>query len=295
VDAVAMFLRSREAIGCTAATLRTYRVELAWFLRTIGSGRLADLTTEAVERVLVDRRTQVRPISAHRTYRTLRTFCRWCARTGRIPGDPMAGIRMRTPKTLPRVPTDDDVRALLAACPATLEGRRNRLLIALAADSGLRKEELRHLRIADVDAATRQIRIVAGKGQKDGVGFFGETTASMLRVWLAVHPDPRPLSFLFVTRAGQLLGVYGIVRILHRLSNRARLAQKVGPHALRHYAATALLRLTGDLELTRRVLRHETLAMTLRYAVLAQTEIAARYQAGSPLDHLSARSRRSVP
>ncbi len=185
-EAVVMFLRSREAIGCTAATLRTYHAEMAWFLRAVGSPHLADLTTGTIERILADRRTRVRPVSAHRTYRTLRTFCRWCARTGRLPADPMAGIRMRAPRTLPRVPTDDDVRALLAVCPPTPEGRRNRLLIALAADSGLRKEELRCLRVANLDPATRQIRVVAGKGQKDGVGFFGETTASVLRAWLAV-------------------------------------------------------------------------------------------------------------
>jgi integrase len=48
------------------------------------------------------------------------------------------------------------------------------------------------------------------------------------------------------------------------LSKRAGLSVKVGPHALRHYAATAILRRTGDLELVRRVLRHETLTMALR-------------------------------
>jgi site-specific recombinase XerC len=58
-------------------------------------------------------------------------------------------------------------------------------------------------------------------------------------------------------------------------------------HALRHYAATSLLRRTGDLELVRRVLRYESLAMTLRYAVLTQTEVAAKFLHASPLDHLS--------
>src|SRR5207245_1487242 len=77
-----------------------------------------------------------------------------------------------------------------------------------------------------------------------------------------------------------------ITHILHRLSRRADLEQKVGPHALRHYAATSLLRRTGDLELVRRVLRHESLTMTLRYAVLTQTEVAAKFLHASPLDHL---------
>lgn len=291
-----MFLRSREAMGCTAATLRAYRAELVSIGHAIGvDTTLADLTTDAIERMLADRRARVKAISAHRTYRALRTFCRWCVRTGRMAADPMAGMRMRLPKPLPRVPSDEDVQALLAACPATLQGRRNRLLIALAADSALRKEELRRLRIGDVDSAVRRIRIVAGKGQKDGVGFFGEATASILRAWLAVHPDPRPASFVFVTGQGQPLGACAFVQILYRLSRRAGLARKIGPHALRHYAATALLCRTDDLELVRQVLRHETLAMTLRYAVLTQTDIATRFQAGSPMDHLPVRSRRSVP
>ena len=291
-EAVAMFLRSREAIGCTAATLRTYRTDLSWICCALRSETLDGLTAAAAEGLLAERRTEVQPISAHRTYRTLRTFCRWCARTGRLPTDPLVGIRMRVPKTLPRVPTNEDVSALLAACAPTFQGRRNRLLVALAADSGLRKEELRHLRVTDLDPSTRCIRVVAGKGQKDRVGFFGDATASILRAWLAVHPDPRPPAFLFVTRRGRALAPYAFTLILYRLSARAGLPRKIGTHALRHYAATAILRNTGDLELTRRVLGHETLAMTLRYVALAQTEIAARYHLASPLDRLSATSRR---
>jgi site-specific recombinase XerC len=178
------------------------------------------------------------------------------------------------------------VRALLGACTKTIEGLRNRALIALAADSGLRKEELRRLRIGDLDFTTRAIRVHAGKGQKDGVTFFGETTASLLRSWLAVHPTGGPAGFLFCAREGVQLGSSAFVRILYRLSARAGLSRKIGPHALRHYAATAILRRTGDLELVRRVLRHETLTMALRYIALAQTEVAAKYQRASPLDHL---------
>jgi site-specific recombinase XerD len=161
-------------------------------------------------------------------------------------------------------------------------------MIALLADSGLRKEEARLLRIGDVDLASRTIRVRQGKGLRDGVAFIGEVTASVLRSWLMVHPEPRPESFLLVRRDGLLLGPWAIARILHRISSRARLERSVGPHALRHYAATAILRRTGDLELVRRMLRHSTLAMALRYAILTQTEIAAKFAAASPMDHLRA-------
>src|SRR5260370_31271642 len=126
----------------------------------------------------------------------------------------MVGMTMKVPKTLPRVPTDEDVRRLLDACFNTPEGQRTRALIALAADAGLRKEELRRLRLGDLDFATRTIRVHSGKGQKDGVTFFGETTASMLRMWLEAHPDPRPTAFVYCTRKGIQLGPWAIARIL---------------------------------------------------------------------------------
>ncbi len=56
--------------------------------------------------------------------------------------------------------------------------------------------------------------------------------------------------------------------------------------ALRHYAATSILRQTGDLELVRQVLRHESLAMTLRYAHVAKPEISRKFRRASPLDSL---------
>lgn len=289
------FLLSRQALGATPATLRTYAGDLARFSGTSGVADLSGLTREAVEAYLAGLRGRMKPISAHRYFRALRTFCRWLARTGWLPADPMAGLTMRLPRTLPRVPTDEEIRRLLAACPATPQGRRNRALIGLAADSGLRQSELRRLRIGDVDFATRLLRVQAGKGQRDGVGFFGEATASLLRAWVVVHPDPRPAAFLFVTREGVTLGPWGVVRILHRLSRRAGLDRPIGPHALRHYAATALLRRTGDLELVRRVLRHETLTMALRYAVLTQPDIASKFQRAAPLDHLWAGKIEAAP
>ena len=177
-----------------------------------------------------------------------------------------------------------------------LEGHRNRALVALLADSGLRKEELRRLRLGDLDLARRLIHVHAGKGQKDGTAFFGETTAALVRRWLAVHPAPVPAAPLCCGRDGAMLGPAAILRILNRLSMRTCLPQKIGPHVLRHYAATSLMRRTGDLELVRRVLRHESLTMALRYAALTQTEVAAKFLHASPLDHLrvSAVKRRGV-
>jgi site-specific recombinase XerD len=294
--AVEAFLAHGDAAGHTNATRKTYTYVLDRFQRYAGIETLADLTTLALESYMANLRNSLCPVSVHQAYRTLRTFTRYCVQTGRLTRDPMTGLTMRAPKTLPTVPDDAVVRRLLAECPHTPEGYRNRAIVALLADSGLRKEELRHLRLGDLDLMRRLIHVRSGKGQKDGTAFFGETTAAVIRRWLAVHPSPVPAAPLCCRRDGAMLGPGALVRILHRLSRRAGLTRKIGPHALRHYAATSLMRRTGDLELVRRVLRHETLTMALRYAALTQTEIAAKFLHASPLDHLRAptRQRRKV-
>jgi site-specific recombinase XerD len=102
------------------------------------------------------------------------------------------------------------------------------------------------------------------------------------------RPDAHLEDFLFIGRTGRPMGRrYGLT-ILHRLSKRAGLARRIPPHHLRHYAATSILKQTGDLELVRQVLRHEKLDMTLRYARLLQLDVSAKFRRASPLDNLRA-------
>jgi site-specific recombinase XerD len=84
---------------------------------------------------------------------------------------------MRVTKTLPAVPTEDELRAVLAACPGTLEDVRNRVLILVLADAGLRASEVLHLLIEGWRPADRGLFVRAGKGRKDRVALVGPTKA----------------------------------------------------------------------------------------------------------------------
>ncbi|MGH2405045.1 MAG: hypothetical protein ACRDGN_11345, partial [bacterium] len=77
----------------------------------------------AVHRYLADLQVCMKPISAHRHYRALRTIFAWATEGGLLSEDPLKGYHMRRAKTLPRVPEDEQVRQLLKACdPDTFEG-----------------------------------------------------------------------------------------------------------------------------------------------------------------------------
>ena len=123
---------------------------------------------------------------------------------------------------------------------------------------------------------------------KTAWGSSGSEAAQYLGAWLTKRRDPRPEDYLFVDRSGHSLRRDHATHTLHKLSVKAGLPRKIGPHALRHYAATSALKQTGDLELVPQVLRDESLTMVLRYARLTKPDVSAKFRRASPLDNLRA-------
>src|SRR2546425_797935 len=180
-EVVEGFLLNKRVAGCTEATLRVYAL---WLHRLLAE--VPEVTALAVRTFFA--RLQERHLSPSRqyqAYRTLKTFLRWCVETGALTDTPLRGFTMRTPETLPDVPTDDELLAVIAACPDTLEGLRNRTLIPALADSGLRANELLHLLVEDWRTVDRGLFVRSGKGRKDRVTFIGPTTTRGLKAWLA--------------------------------------------------------------------------------------------------------------
>jgi len=281
-EAVEAFLLTKRVAGCTAETLRCYD---GW-LRRFTAG-VPEATALAVCTFFVG----LQHLSAsrqHQAYRTLKTFFRWCVETGVLADTPLRGFAMHTPKTLPDVATEDEVRAALAVCSETLEGVRNRRLLLVFADSGLRANEVLRLLVEDWRPADRALFVRAGKGRKDRVAFVGPTTARALKAWLARHPVPSSETFLFCDRAGQPLKYRHLVQIIHRLSAKAGLPanRRLRPHALRHFAATSWLRGGAGLDEVRRLLGHESLTTTLRYSSLVGADLQRAHRRAGAIERL---------
>jgi site-specific recombinase XerD len=204
--ALEAFLLTRRVSNCSPRTVNGYAGAIQRFAQTLALHDLSDATSLGIQRYLSGLRETMKPISVHDYFRPLKTFFRWCIEAGLLQDNPVRGITVRVPRTLPRVPEDDDVRRLIQACPPTFEGRRNRALVALLADSGLRISEALRLRIEDVNFSTRTLDVRGGKGGKDGVGFFGAEAAQMLRAWLGARREATPEDHLFVDRMGRSLG-----------------------------------------------------------------------------------------
>ena len=201
---------------------------------------------------------------------------------------------MRTPTTLPGVPTEDELRAVLACCPATLEGVRNRAMILTMADAGLRAGEVVRLLVEDWNPQERSLLVRSGKGQKDRVSFVGATTTRALRNYRALRPLVGREDWLFADARRRPLTPRHLVQVLHRLSARAGLLRnrRLHPHALRHFAATSWLRNDIGLDQVRRLLGHASLHTTLRYSSLVASDLQRAHKNAGAIERAALDSMR---
>jgi site-specific recombinase XerD len=281
---VDVFLLTKRVGGCTEATLRVYSFWLRRLMEEVPE--VTPLQVRAFFARLQER--GLSPNRQHQAYRTLKTFFRWCVEASVLQDNPLRGFTMRTPKTLPEVPTEEELRAVLQACGDHPEGVRNRAMILVMADAGLRASEVLHLLVEDWRPSDRGLFVRAGKGRKDRVAFIGPTTTRALRAWLARHPNPSPEAFLFVDRKTRPLKPRHLIQILHRLSRKAGLPdhRRLHPHALRHFAATGWLRAGVGLDEVRRLLGHESLHTTLRYSRLVAADLQKAHQKASAIERM---------
>jgi integrase/recombinase XerD len=279
-----VFLVQKRVEGCSAQTLRVYEF---WLRRFARSAERPDVV--AVSRFLSNLRArEVSEATVHQAYRTLKTFARWCVAQGVVDRNPFADLRLRTPKTLPHVPTDAEVRALAEACGEGGTGVRNRCLVLVMADAGLRAAEVCNLLVEDWTPGQRSLLVRCGKGAKDRVVFVSPVTARALKAYLATRRLAGGEEHLFATEDGRRLTPRFLVHLCHKLSRKAGLPpeRRVHPHGLRHFAATSWLRNGVGLDETRRLLGHTTLNTTLRYSSLVSADLQRAHRKAAAVERL---------
>ena len=143
-----------------------------------------------------------------------------------------------------------------------LPGVRNRAIISVMLNMGLRVSEVSNLRPGDVNLTKNKLRIVAGKGNVDrdlAIPFY---TAELLRVWKDKKPAGSEYFFCiiknrkegkFASKIGSKLSIKGIQVFIKRYGQRAGITKNISPHTLRHTYATQYYKQTKDIE----PLRHQ--------------------------------------
>ena len=220
-----------------------------------------------------------------------RTFFAWARRTGRLEVDP--ALRLASPKrqrTLPDVLTQDGATAVLDVAAVAADDEdpihlRNRAVLELLYASGIRVSELTGLDVDDLDRGRRVVRVL-GKGRKERVVPYGAPADEALGEWLE-RGRPRVVvegsgPALFLGRRGRRVDPRQVREVVHSLLAHVPDAPDVGPHGLRHSAATHLLEGGADLRMVQELLGHSSLATTQIYTHVSLDRLRRSYEQAHP-------------
>lgn len=187
-------------------------------------------------------------------------------------------------KRLPCLSTED-VQKLLVNCQIP----RDKALILLMVDTGLRRAEVCALNWEDVDVSSGLVRVVRGKGGKARSVVAGVSTRRSLLAYRR-QLNPEPDQPLFQAKGGGRFTPNGLRSLLLRVGKRAGV--KVTPHALRRTFATMSLRAGMSPLHLQGLLGHSTIAMTLRYVNMVDDDLLEAHKTHGPIDNFLRVSKR---
>ena len=257
-----------------------------------GAGHVGDLDLRMLRSWLAKQQTLGRSrTTLSRRATAARVFTAWAVKTGRTATD--AGALLGSPKPhrrLPAILTDDEARQLLDAVAAAAAGgaavdQRDVAMLELLYATGIRVGELVGLDVDDIDSDRRVVRVF-GKGRKERAVPFGVPASRALRTWTR---DGRPQlttaesgAALFVGVRGSRIDQRAVRTVVHERLATVGGAPDLGPHGLRHTAATHLLEGGADLRTVQEILGHASLATTQVYTHVTSDRLRAAYEQAHP-------------
>lgn len=295
-DAASAYLTHlTEVRRLSPATVRAYRSDLASLATTCNPLPLESVELENLRDWLWQavQRGDSRATIARRTA-AVRGFFAWATEQRLIPADPsLRLVAPRRGRTLPKVATAVSLGEVLSRLESTAaEGEplalRDHAIFELLYGAAVRVSELCGLDVDDVDRDRRTARVL-GKGAKERVVPFGLPAMRAVDAYL-VRGRPALLArsasgeatrALFLGARGARVGPRAVYDLVSRELG-PELGAQVGPHALRHSAATHLLDGGADLRAVQEMLGHASLGTTQIYTHVSSERLTASYRLAHP-------------
>jgi integrase/recombinase XerC len=280
-------LRQRNA---STHTIKAYAGDLEVFAAYIGSRtwkNIDHLTIRGFLSHLYDK--GLGKTSVARALAALRSLYRWLAQEGVVEQNPAALVSTpKLPKKLPRVPTIEEMNAVLdGEMPESAAfAERDRLMLELLYSCGIRNSELIGIDTNDIRLSSEAI-LIRGKGKKERYVPFGDSVASALSLYLPVRSKimaerKKNTTALLINRRGGRLTTRSVGRIIKKIAVAKGLSPDVHPHTLRHAFGTHMLEEGADLRAIQEMLGHERLSTTQRYTQLSMKHVLEVYDRTHP-------------
>jgi integrase/recombinase XerC len=223
---------------------------------------------------------------------SIRLFTKWATKKGYLIKD--VGATLATPKgarTLPDVLTVADASLAMDAMAARVGeedgpiSKRDAAMLEILYASGARVSELCGLDLEDIDYARSTIRVL-GKGNKERTIPIGNPAMRALELWLKNGRESlvgaKSERAVFLGARGKRIDQRTVRTMVYHALAALEGAEKMGPHALRHSAATHLLEGGADLRTVQEILGHASLATTQIYTHVSTERLQKAFKQAHP-------------
>jgi integrase/recombinase XerC len=275
------------------ATIESYAKDLSMFQAFL-EGLTPDASWTAVEAndvrewviYLLDEQ-KMSAASVNRKLSALRTFYKYLRRVGRVSINPMEKVvAPKKKRPLPYYVRESEMDRLLelTAEDRSFKGIRDRLVLMMFYETGIRRAELLGMTDASVDLVTKQIK-VTGKRNKQRIIPFGEELESEIKAYQIAREETlgqRTFPALFVTEKGTAMNEKQVSKIVKENLSKVTTIKKRSPHVLRHSFATAMLNNKADLTSIQKLLGHESVSTTEIYTHVSFEELKSEYKNAHP-------------
>lgn len=244
----------------------------------------ADVIRQWVMQMMAEKYTAT---SVNRKLSALRSFFRYLLLRKQIKSSPMMNVKgPKKKKPLPVFVKERDMDKLLDDVELTdFESVRDRMILEVFYETGIRLSELIDLDDADVDFGMSVIK-VTGKRNKQRIIPFGEELAKDLMMYIQLRNEELPVrdsEALFVrTKSGKRMYPVLVYDLVKKSLSRVVALKKRSPHVLRHSFATSMLNHDANLEVVKELLGHESLAATEVYTHTTFEELKQVYKQAHP-------------
>lgn len=266
-------------------TVANYQRFLRQTCATLGDPDLTEITPARLRAYLAEQAESKSSATVQVYWKVLRSFFKWASVDLDLdnPATSIPAPKVSSKEIQPF--SQDDVTKLLRACKT----RRDKALVPLLLDTGLRISEACRLTIRDVNLETGTVTVIPFGGGRKSRGrqvYLGKSSRRALWTYLASRPDRGdPGAPLLATLNGKPLNRDSSRGILDRIAARAGV-EGCHPHRFRHTFAIFYLRNGGDVFSLQRLLGHASLEMVRRYLALADSDLEQAHRRASPVDRL---------
>ena len=228
------------------------------------------------------------PKTINRKISSLKTFFNFCVRENYINSNPLLKIKsLQGPQKLPPLLSESSLENLFdleGVFDTNFKGIRDRLILELFYQTGIRLSELINIRLTDVSFTNLELRVI-GKRNKQRIVPLTNALATLLNTYIKKRDTEFPnnkIHFLFVSNNGKKSYAKMVYRIVHYHLSLVSSVQKKSPHVLRHAFATHLLNRGADLNAIKELLGHTSLLSTQVYTHVSSEKIKRAYKKSHP-------------